>query len=100
MKTMKNTKKVIAESSFNRGWSQVPYCFREEARNKLMKVFCITTMSQFYARLRGEVEPKKSQIAAIEEVFGSYGIKEVWGFETYTNDGCSRKEDHNPYPEE
>ena len=85
MKIMKKTKKVIPESSFNRGWSQIPHCFRKEVRNKLMDVFGIRTVSQFYARLRGEVEPKKSQIAAIEEVFREYNISDVWGVESFTS---------------
>jgi uncharacterized protein YecE (DUF72 family) len=83
MEEMKKTKKIVPESSFNRGWSQIPPCFREEVCKRLMDAFGILTKSQFYARLRGEVEPKKSQISAIEEIFARYGITDIWGVESF-----------------
>lgn len=83
METKKNTKKVVPESSFNKGWSQIPPCHRDKACEMLMKVLNIGTKSQFYARLRGEVEPKKSQVAAIEAVFARFDISEIWGLEPF-----------------
>lgn len=85
MKTKKSNKKVVPGSSFNRGWSQVPPCFRDELRQKLMAVFGIMTTSQFYVRMRGEVEPRKSQISGVESVFAEYNVTDIWGLEPFNS---------------
>lgn len=49
----------------------------------MMAAFGIDAYSQFYSRMRGEVEPRKSQIEAIESVFAKYGVTEIWGLESF-----------------
>ena len=83
MEATKSAKKVVPESGFITGWSQIPPCFREQARQELMAAFGIDAYSQFYYRMRGEVEPRKSQIEAIESVFAKYGVTEIWGLESF-----------------
>lgn len=65
--------------SFSKGWSQVKNGDVPECRNKLMDALGIKTRAAFLNRLKGDVEPKVSEVKAIEEVFARYGIKEVWG---------------------
>ena len=65
--------------SFNKGWSQVKNGDISECRNKLMKVLGIKTRAAFLNRLKGDVEPKVSEVRAIESVFAEYGITVVWG---------------------
>lgn len=65
--------------SFNKGWLQVKNCDITECRNKLMSALNIKTRAAFLNRLKGDVEPKVSEVKAIEDVFAEYGIKDVWG---------------------
>lgn len=65
--------------SFQKGWSQVKQGEAATVRSKLMAALNITTRMAFLDRLNGKVEPKVTEYAAIEKVFKSYGIKEVWG---------------------
>lgn len=67
--------------SFLKGWSQVKNGDMEECREKLMAALGITTRAAWGKRLKGEVEPKISQVKAVENIFADYGIKEVWGIE-------------------
>lgn len=65
--------------SFEKGWSQLPIGYIEECRNRLMEAFGITTRAAFCKRRNGDVEPRMSQIKAVEDIFADYGIKDVWG---------------------
>mgnify|MGYP006878430950 CR=1 FL=1 len=65
--------------SFNKGWSQVKNGDMSECRNKLMEVLGIKSRAAFLNRLKGDVEPKVSEVRAIESVFAEYGIKDIWG---------------------
>ena len=65
--------------SFNKGWSQVKNGDIPECRNKLMSAFNIKTRAAFLNRLKGDVEPKVSEVKAIEDVFAEFGIKDIWG---------------------
>lgn len=85
METKNSTKKVVPESAFVTGWSQVPPYCRDMVMQQLMEAFGIRSKIQFYARMRGEVEPRKSQIEGIEAVFNRYGITVIWGLEPYSN---------------
>lgn len=67
------------EFSFERGWSQVKIADVAKVRAKLMASLNLTTRAAFLNRKRGDVEPKVSEVKAIEAVFSEYGIKEVWG---------------------
>lgn len=85
MEATKSTKKVVPESAFVTGWSQVPPYCRDMVMKQLMKAFGINSKVQFYVRMRGEVEPRKSQIEGVEAVFNRYGITVIWGLEPYSN---------------
>lgn len=76
---MSNT--VNPEFSFLKGWNKVLQKDAKEVREKLMCALCITTNPGFLLRLRGRVEPKVSEAAAIEAVFAEYGITDIWGVE-------------------
>lgn len=65
--------------SFEKGWSQVKNRDIKAVREKLMKALNITTRAAFCNRRRGAVEPKFSEISAVEAVFAEYGITKVWG---------------------
>ena len=85
MEAKNSTKKVVPESAFVTGWSQVPPYCRDMVMQQLMEAFGISSKAQFYARMRGEVEPRKSQIEGIEAVFNRYGITVIWGLKHYSN---------------
>jgi hypothetical protein len=85
METTKSTKKVVPDSAFVTGWSQVPPYCRDLVMKQLMDVFGVGSKVQFYARMRGEVEPRKSQVEGVEAVFHRYGIDEIWGLESYNS---------------
>ena len=65
--------------SFKVGFSQVKQKDAQEVRERIMQALGLTTRASWYARLNGSVEPKVSEARAIEEVFGEFGIKNVWG---------------------
>jgi hypothetical protein len=65
--------------SFQKGWSQVKNGDIPECRERLMAALNIKTRVSWGKRLKGEIEPKISEVKAVEQVFAAYGIKEVWG---------------------
>lgn len=70
---------MSGEFSFQKGWSQVRQSDVSTVRAKLMAALNITTRMAFLDRLNGKYEPKITEYREIEEIFGSYGITEVWG---------------------
>lgn len=67
------------EFSFKLGFSQVKRKDSQEVRKQIMEALGLTTRASWYSRLNGDVEPKVSEARAIEEVFGEFGITNVWG---------------------
>lgn len=65
--------------SFNRGYQQLPVSKLKEARMRIMEALGLVTEPAFYRRLRGGIEPKISEYRAIENVFHSFGITDIWG---------------------
>lgn len=65
--------------SFKKGYDQVQRKDVVNVRAEIMAALKITTRMAFYKRLHGEVEPKVSEVPAIEAVFIKYGIKNIWG---------------------
>lgn len=51
--------------SFNKGWSQVKNGDIPECRNKLMAALNIKTRAAFLNRLKGDVEPKVSEVKVL-----------------------------------
>lgn len=79
---MSDSKIETAEAlswSFQKGWGQVQNKDLDKVREELMAAIHITTPPTWYSRLRGSVEPKDSERAAIEKVFAAYGITDIWG---------------------
>ena len=65
--------------SFKKGWKQLPQAKVPEARERIIKALGLQVSTSFYYRLYGKCEPKVSEAQAIEEIFHSYGITDIWG---------------------
>lgn len=79
----KNTlkSKKAAVSSFRKGYNQLQKKDVKDAKCQIMVALNLKSEVAFYQRLRGEVEPKRSEALLIEAVFKDYGIADVWGQE-------------------
>lgn len=69
----------MSKFSFKRGFSQLTIRDVKSARKELMEALGIGTRAGFLKRLKGEVEPKASEVEKIEAVFEKYGIVDIWG---------------------
>jgi len=69
------------ELSFKKGWYKVPQGKVAAARIKIMSVTGVTTRVAFLNRLNGTVNHTDEERSAIEEIFKSIGITEIWGVE-------------------
>ncbi len=69
----------MSNYSFKKGWSAVPQSKAREVRDRIKKALGITSNPQFYSRLRGIPEPTISEYDAIQGIFTSYGITDIWG---------------------
>ncbi len=65
--------------SFRKGWRQLPQAKVAEAKGRILKALGLQVSTSFYYRLYGKCEPKVSEAQAIEEIFHSYGITDIWG---------------------
>lgn len=65
--------------SFLKGWGQVKQKDAPKVQEALMEALSITTRQAFRLRMLGFIEPKMTEIHAIESVFKKYGITEIWG---------------------
>ena len=83
MAEITNIKEAPVENkhSFEKGYSQLMKKDIRSAKQDLMDCLHIVANNTFYRRLAGDVEPKETEIVAIEKVFKKYGIdnKKVWG---------------------
>lgn len=75
------TKKKKNIYSFERGYSQIPYKDLKNVKTEIMDALSITSRSQWYERLWGNVVPNVEEKTAIEQVFTKYKVKktEIWG---------------------
>ncbi|MDR2910733.1 MAG: hypothetical protein LBV47_05145 [Bacteroidales bacterium] len=69
----------MTKQAFQKGWYRIPYGKVSEARIRLIAALGVTTYQAFRNHLKGEAEHTEEQINAIEEIFKSYGITEIWG---------------------
>lgn len=78
---MSNFKESVAIGSFSfrLGYNQVQLKDVDAVKKELMDALHILSNSTFLRRINGEVEPKQSEITAIERVFNNHGITNVWG---------------------
>lgn len=65
--------------SFKKGWGQVKRNDLKAVRAKIETALGVKNRNSFYYRMNGEVEPRVSEAAAIEQIFAEYNIHEVWG---------------------
>lgn len=70
---------TIESHSFQKGWSQVMQKDIADVKKEIMDALHVVANPTFYSRLYGNVTPKQSEIHAIEAVFHSHGITEIWG---------------------
>jgi hypothetical protein len=76
----KTTQKPYSnEYSFLKGFGQIERKNLRRVRTEIMEAIGISSKRSWYHRLRGQVEPRFTEIKAIEDVFAKYGITEVWG---------------------
>lgn len=69
----------IYSQGFERGYSQIRVGDLKKARAEIYKALGINNRTTFAKYLHGEREPKASAAVAVELVFRSYGITEIWG---------------------
>jgi hypothetical protein len=77
-----NTNKItmtMEQFSFQKGWSQVQNKDVRAVKEKIMSALGIKTRVSWYQRLYGNIEPRISEVQAIESIFAEYGIIEIWG---------------------
>lgn len=71
---------ITKNYSFKNGYEQLRSCDQKPFRETLTKRLGMTTSAGFYGRMRGDVEPKASEVRIIEETFAEFGVTEnVWG---------------------
>lgn len=67
--------------SFRKGWNQLTVEQSRKVRDKIISALNLKYRTSFYYRLNGNCEPTVSEAKAIEKIFKSYGIKDIWGNE-------------------
>ena len=65
--------------SFIKGWMQLRQIDTEAVKARIMEALGITTRTSWSNRLNGHIEPKVSEVRAIEAIFADYGITDIWG---------------------
>lgn len=71
------------EQSFKKGYSQVPDFRKEKVRTEIMNVLSLEKDHQWCRRLRGDCNLNNAERQAIENVFTSLNIIDIWGSENY-----------------
>lgn len=69
----------MEKKSFQKGWYKIPYGKVAEVRIRLMAALDVTTHQAFRNHLKGDVNHTEEQTNAVEKLFHSYGITEIWG---------------------
>lgn len=67
------------ENGFGAGWCQIRKCDETSVRKKLLRALGVSNLTSFHLYKNGTYEFRVSQIVAIESIFASYGITNVWG---------------------
>lgn len=76
----KYQKKGITERfSFKKGFRQLPICKAKLVQKAIMEALGITARMTWYDRLNGKIEPRVSEAEAIERIFHSQNINDIWG---------------------
>ncbi len=74
-----STKIAHSEFAFKRGFMQIKQKDIASVKLEIMTLLNITTRASWLRRLNGKVEPKVTEVSAINGVFNRYGITDVWG---------------------
>lgn len=74
---MENTKQF----AFEKGWDNLKIKDVTAVRAEIMAYFGFTTIQAFQNRRSGDIEPRASDVIAIEAIFEKYGVpvNQVWG---------------------
>ncbi len=65
--------------SFQKGYNLVKNKDVAKVKKRIMNALNITSRPGWIARLRGDIEPRISEAAAIEAIFKEFGVTEIWG---------------------
>jgi hypothetical protein len=66
-------------TSFNKGYRQIAPKDRERFIARVKKALGVDSVQSFYDYKKGSRELKFTKAKAIEKIFASFGITEVWG---------------------
>ncbi len=66
-------------NSFKKGFDQVPIGKADQVKTEIMQSLNIKSKAAWERRLKGNVDPRLSEIKSVETVFAKHGIKQVWG---------------------
>jgi len=79
-KTMnKKTQKKEHRYSFEKGWSQVTVGKMKDVRAEIMALFEFDSLQAFRNRKKGLRKLEVHHYNGLVEIFGKYGITEIWG---------------------
>lgn len=72
---------AVARFAFEKGWNYIRAIDQTKAMDDFKTLFGITTESNVYRRIRGEVEPTVTEYEGIETILKKYGVakKNMWG---------------------
>lgn len=65
--------------SFQKGFNKVQNKDLQSVKSEIMTALGLSCRSAWYQRLYGNVEPRVSEKVAIQGVFATYGITDIWG---------------------
>lgn len=74
-----NTQKNMNKFSFKKGFGQLQVKDVSDVKSEISIALNIRNRTTWYNRLNGDVEPKISEVTAIEEIFKRKGITQIWG---------------------
>lgn len=63
---------------FRKAYGKLTLDQKTEATGRLWAALDVKNRNSFHAYRNGTIEPKVSRAAAVEQVFKSYGITQVW----------------------
>lgn len=75
----KNYSKMDGIYAFKKGMDQVPLGKAQLVKDDLMQALNIKSRAAWLRRLKGQIDPKVSEIKAVETVFAKHCIKQIWG---------------------
>jgi hypothetical protein len=71
--------KMDKRFSFKKGFGQVKNKDVPAVKREIKEALGIESRYAWGKRLKGEVEPKITEVEAIETIFKKYGVTKIWG---------------------